>query len=60
MDIKYVMDFMEKMGGIDKMDIKDNVTGFVKRGLQHTSNFLTLTTQNFPSERAIGLKFGQK
>ena len=35
------------------------VTGFVKRGLPHTSNLPTLTIDNFSLERAIALKFGQ-
>jgi len=36
------------------------VTGFAKRGLPHTSNFLTLTIHNFLFVRAIELKFLQR
>ena len=36
------------------------VTGFVKRGLPHTSNLPTLTINNFRLKTAIPLKFGQQ
>ena len=36
-----------------------NVTGFVKRGLPHTSNLLTSVIHNFRSVNAMNLKFAQ-
>ena len=38
---------------------KHNVTGFVKRGLPHTSNLPTLTIHNVGLVKTIGLKFAQ-
>ena len=35
------------------------VTGFVKRGLPHTSNLPTLENQNIRLGRGIAFKFGQ-
>ena len=37
-----------------------NVTGFMKKGLPHTSNLLILTISNFSVVKAIGLKFGKQ